>query len=181
MNNKKILLPAFLVVVIIQLFVPAQLIYDQEMVLRAGTTFKFKSAPIDPTDPFRGKYITLGFEDNTVGTSGEEKWQRGEPAYITIATDQDGFAVPVAASKTRPSGSEDYLKVMVRYAYDDQLVLDYPFNRYYMEETKAKPAEEAYREGVFDKVTYALVNIKDGNAVLKGVMIDDRPIEEVIE
>jgi uncharacterized membrane-anchored protein len=59
---KKTILPLFALTCLAQWFVPAQMIYDQEQVLREGKTYHFKTAPIDPSDPFRGKYITLSFE-----------------------------------------------------------------------------------------------------------------------
>lgn len=71
MNKKKILLLSFFLVAVVQLYVPSKMIWDREEVLRTGTEYKFRTAPIDPTDPFRGKYITLRFDDNTVDIPGE--------------------------------------------------------------------------------------------------------------
>ena len=47
----------FIIVVCAQLFVPSQMIFQQEDVLKTGTAFKFKTQPVDPSDPFKGKYI----------------------------------------------------------------------------------------------------------------------------
>ena len=61
MNNKRNLI-LLLLLVCLQLFVPAKMIYDHEAILNKGKVFKFKTAPVDPSDPIRGKYITLQFE-----------------------------------------------------------------------------------------------------------------------
>lgn len=64
MKNKKILFILFITVVIAQLFIPVKIILNKEDILKTGTAFKFKTAPIDPTDPFRGEYIILNFDEN---------------------------------------------------------------------------------------------------------------------
>ena len=61
MDTKKIIFPAFILLVLVQLFVPANMILEQEDILKNGTPYKFKTAPIDPYDPFRGKYVWLGY------------------------------------------------------------------------------------------------------------------------
>ena len=61
---------------------------------------------------------------------------------------------------------------------------DLPFNRFYMEETKAKPAEDSYRKAHRDSLPsniYASVYIKNGEAVLKDVIIDGVPIARYVE
>ena len=65
---------------------------------------------------------------------------------------------------------------------DNRLTVDFPFDRYYMEESKAIEAERTYRESQLDtnQVAYALVSIKDGESVLKDVLIDGVPIREIV-
>ncbi|MFE3848617.1 GDYXXLXY domain-containing protein [Flavobacterium sp. LB3P45] len=41
------------------MFVPLQMIFNQENIINTGTKFKFQTVPLDPHDAFRGKYITL--------------------------------------------------------------------------------------------------------------------------
>jgi hypothetical protein len=52
-----------------------------------------------------------------------------------------------------------------------------------MEESKAYDAELAYRESVIDttQIAYGLVAVKDGDAVLKDVMIDGVSIGEIVK
>ena len=65
MINKKTQIVLFVLVALAQLYVPAKMIWDQEDVLKNGSEYKFKTDPVDPNDPFRGKYITLSFDNNT--------------------------------------------------------------------------------------------------------------------
>ncbi|MCP3932456.1 MAG: GDYXXLXY domain-containing protein, partial [Bacteroidetes bacterium] len=63
----------------------------------------------------------------------------------------------------------------------NKLTIAYPFDRFYMEESKADDAEDIYREFQRDnrRAAYALVNIKEGKAVLKDVLIDGISIREL--
>ncbi len=78
-----------------------------------------------------------------------------------------------------------FVKAKVSFVSDDgsqQLTVDFPFDRYYMEESKAVEAEQVYRESLPDtnQVAYALVKIKDGEAVLKDVLINDVSIRDIV-
>jgi uncharacterized membrane-anchored protein len=161
------------------------MIFNKEAVLTEGKEFRFKTAPIDPTDPFRGKYIILSFEENTIQVFGAEDWNQGDQVFVSITEDEQGFAKIISASKEKPSPEEDFVSASVSYVFTDslnsQVTLEYPFNRFYMEESKAEEAEKAYWESAVDStdVTYALVNILNGEAVITNVMINDVPISEV--
>ena len=183
MISKKILLPLFIVTALIQLYVPASMILEREDILETGQDFKFKTAPIDPNDPFRGKYITLSFHRTSVPVEVDSIWQYNETAFITVEEDSAGFAYPKAISKEAPPDEVNYLKVKVSSAYGNQVFIHYPFNRFYMDEYKAPEAETTYRQSQRDTTTvaYALVAVKAGEAVIKDVFIDDVPIREVVE
>ncbi|MEM1339670.1 MAG: GDYXXLXY domain-containing protein [Bacteroidota bacterium] len=186
MNRKKIVFTVFLLVALVQLYIPAKMIWEREEVLDSGTAYKFKTAPIDPTDPFRGKYITLSYDENTVEVESEKDWAKGDKIYIHLTVDSNGFAKIKSASKEKPPDRQDHLKVKVNYVSgngSNTLTIDYPFDRFYMEESKAYDAELTYRKSQRDtsKVTYALVSIKNGEAVLKDVLIDGIPIREIVK
>jgi uncharacterized membrane-anchored protein len=181
MTPKKSLFVLFILMVILQLFVPLKMILDREIILRYGTEFKFKTAPIDPHDPFRGKYISLQFYESLVDLPSDKEWLSGETIYLILSADADGFAVVDSITGEKPSGSQHYLKAKVSYYYSGRVRVNYPFDRFYMEESKAYDAELAYQESQADTTitAYALVSIKDGESVLKDVLIDGVPIREI--
>ena len=189
MLPKKFLFPIFILVVLAQLYVPFKMILDKEKVLDKGTYFKFITAPVDPTDPFRGKYITLSFKENTVVVSDNSEWVKGETAFALLENDTAGFAKIKSLSKTPPIQEDvPFVKVSIRYVSaqnDDEgtktVRIKYPFDRYYMEESKAYEAELAYRDSRRDStsIAYALVAVDKGEAVLEDVIIDGRPIRKV--
>lgn len=176
----------FLIVAAAQLFVPAQMILNREDVLKTGMVFKFKTRPIDPEDPFRGKYISLGFESTSYKTM-DSIWERNQKVYAYLDIDSLGFAkIDKVSRELLIDDDKDFLEVKVnRYDnYSNKLNIEYPFNRYYMEETKAYDAEVAVRENLRDSVltnVYALVHIKNGVSVLKDVIINDMSIKDYVK
>ena len=186
MFNKKIFIIGFLLIACIQLYVPAKMIYDQENVLSSGNEFKFKAAPIDPNDPFRGKYITLRFEATTFPVQNKNEWAINDEVFVQLQNDSAGFAQIRTVSKKRPVNDPDYIKAKIAFIMEDGRVnmrIDYPFDRYYMEESKAQAAEDMYRESIIDstQIAYALVNIKEGEAVIRDVMIDGVSISNLVK
>ena len=185
MIKKKILLSVFILVALVQLFVPAKMILDREDILDMGKEYKFKTEPIDPNDPFRGKYITLLYEEDVIEIQNENDWIRGEIIYVFLTTDNEGFAKIKSVSKENPTDNQDFLKTKVSHVTgngSNKLRIDYPFDRYYMEESKAYDAELTYRKSQLDtsQIAYALVSIKDGEAVLKDVLINGVSIREIV-
>ena len=185
MNNKKYLILAFIVVALVQLYVPAKMIFDSENILKEGTAFKFNAAPVDPNDPFRGKYITLNYKETDFKVSNEMEWRRNEIVYVTLINDVEGYAKIQAVSKEKPSNTIDFVKATVDYVSSKKVLhFHYSFNRYYMEESKAYDAEIVYNESlrnIKEHKTYALVYIKDGEAVLDDVLIDGISIKEIVK
>ena len=184
MNSKKIMILVFILVALVQIYVPAKIIIDRVIVLNSGKEFKFRTAPIDPNDPFRGKYIDLYFSDNMVDIQTKENWVHGEPVFVLLATDSSGFAKLTSVSKNKPSGTQDYLFAKVGYVNynDSKLSIEFPFDRFYMEESKAYDAELTYNRISRDtnQIAYALVNIRNGESVLRDVMINGVSIKELV-
>lgn len=177
MNKKYIYLTVFILVALAQLYIPAKMIRDREKVLDSGEEYKFRVAPIDPNDPLRGKYIDLSYSDNIVEIQNEKDWNRGETIYVLLTKNSKGFAQNKSISKIKPIDDLSFLKAKVSFITSDgsnNLTIEYPFNRFYMEESKVVGAELAYNRSLLDtsQVTYALVSIRNGEAVLKDIMIN---------
>lgn len=181
MKTKYIII-AFALTALLQLFVPAKLIYNSEMTARHGTIHKFKTYPIDPSDPFRGKYVSLNFEQNQYETI-DVQWPQGEDIYVLLGKDSAGFAVINKVVKTEPATGNNYIKIKTGTYYNNVLHVNFPFNQFYMEEGKAQEAEDGYREySRLDnaKPAYATVAVKNGNAVVTDVIIDGLSIREYV-
>jgi uncharacterized membrane-anchored protein len=187
--------PLLIVVAAAQLAIPATMIHRQETILRDGREYKFKTRPVDPADAFRGRYVWLGFEQDHApwkgpsGSDEETHGRHGQNAFATLAVDANGFAQVSAIAPSKPA-SGDFLKVQVSYRGWGTNVGDVwfsmPFDRYYMEESKAPEAERVYwqhqnRRTTTNHMTFAVVRVLDGRAALENVILDGRPIAEYVK
>lgn len=187
MKHKQVIFGLFVIVALIQLFVPLKMILKYEEVLQNGKVYKFRTAPIDPNDPFRGKYIRLKFDDAISTYQSNKEWKGHEKAFVLLDQDRDGFAIVKDISIDRPINTNNYVKADIYLAYglqnQNQIRINYPFDKFYMEETKAQPAEKIYMESVGEshkKPAYALVAINKGRGVIKDVIIDGRSVKDIV-
>ncbi len=182
---KSIVWIGFALLVIAQWLVPGQMIWKKEKVLAEGIAYKFQSAPIDPNDPFRGKYIVLNFKETSLTVKKDTSLDYGEKVYVTFSVNKEGFAIINTVSKTNPS-KKDFLETTINYVSNENdsttIFINYPFDKFYMDEYKAPRAEAIYRERNIDtsQKAYALVNLLNGDAVIKDVFINDESIHQII-
>ncbi len=186
MNYKKILWICFGLLVLLQLYTPAAMIWNREAVLKTGKAFKFKSAPVDPNDPFRGKYIVLSFAENSFKLNAPANWESGETIYVLLGNDSAGFAKIISVQAAKPLAGADFIKATVNYfsgSGTKEVFIEWLFSRFYMEESKAYNAEQEYIKSSADSssITYALVKVKNGDAVLENVFINDKPIASYLK
>lgn len=180
--NKRLIIILFFCVALLQVVTPLSMIVKRESVLSTGKQFKFKTAPVDPYDAFRGRYVALRFDEDHVPLPKDVKLEYGQKIYAQIKKDQQGFARFSNVTTERPQGT-DYLETKVKRIRSNQLYLEMPFDRYYMEEKAAPAAEQAYREHSRNdsKDAYVTVRIKSGFAVLEELYVGGRPISEFIK
>jgi uncharacterized membrane-anchored protein len=171
----------FVVMAIAQWFVPLAMISQKENTYTQGTAFKFKTQPIDPTDPFRGKYITLRYELSEFKTN-KTGWDGVTSAYVIVERDSAGFAAISSVTQNKPEEGNYFVATVDSY-YIDNLNLTFPFERFYLEESKASSAENVYnnanrRDSLVP--SYAVVYIKNGDTYLHDVIIGDESIVEIV-
>src|SRR4051794_20169229 len=85
-----------------QIGVPAYLISQHELALRYGRVFKFQTAPVDPYDAFRGRYVALSFDAHTAPSS--ENIERGTKLWAVLTEDEHGFAKIDRVSREKIAG-----------------------------------------------------------------------------
>jgi uncharacterized membrane-anchored protein len=180
MKASKAMLGSFALLCLVQLAVPASMIAGRERTLADGTPCRFRVAPIDPADPFRGRYVRLGFPDTTVRVPHGHELRRGQTVYGVLRADEDGFDRVVRVSR-EPPGSGDYLQVEILGVADGRAVVRLPFERYYMQEHLAPRAERIVRERVRESGANAFitVRVRDGHGVVEGLFVDGTPVEEL--
>lgn len=182
---KKILLPAFFVLLIAaQWYVPADMVMQSTKVIANGQLMRFKCAPVDPKDPFRGNYIVLNLDSRNFPLPPNHDFLSGERVYVSFENDSAGFAKINAISKVKPRNMREVLETKIDYISNEEdkqvAFLDFPFSRFYMDEFKAPVAEKMYNDAVQSDTgnTYAMVHIYYGkarisNVVVKGKLLSD--------
>lgn len=184
MSKRSLLLVAFAAMAVIQLSVPAWVLVRRELTLRNGRQFNFRTQPVDPADVFRGRYVQLRLEPDSVLVPDAGKWEYNQRAYAVLAVDSNGYAVVTGLRRDRPTDVES---IMVRIGWHDVRVgevrINWPMDRYYMEEGKAPAAETAYREhsSRTNRNCHAAVMVLGANAVIAELYIDGRPIKEYLK
>lgn len=183
MKSSRIVLALFVVVALVQLSVATSQLWRSEWTLRTGNAYKFRTAPVDPYDAFRGRYVALSFEEREAPWEGKAHSTRGDTAYAVLGTDTNGFAKVLRVTSEKPE-SGDYLRVKTGYSgTPNRMNFSFSFDRFYMEERKAPEAERVYRENNrwanSKRNTYALVRVRNGVGVIEDLFVGDKPIREL--
>ncbi|MFO7818832.1 MAG: GDYXXLXY domain-containing protein [Halanaerobacter sp.] len=181
--HQKFIIGLFILLAVIQLAVPGVMIAKRELTLKNGEEFKFITAPVDPYDAFRGRYVSLNFSQSQIPLSQDLEIERNQWVYAHLKKDKAGFA-KIHKITLDPPAKEDYLKVKVRYIDKrrEEVNLELPFDRYYLEEDVAKVAEKYYqqlsrREEI---ASYVVVRVDSGFGVLEELYLDGVPILEYV-
>lgn len=177
------LLAVLCVALLLQWAVPAWLIARSQLTLQSGARYYFRTAPVDPADPFRGRYVTLAFDAASLPP--DLSFRAGERIWLPLRVGADRYAYFGEALRAPPARGP-YLQARVHWSGSDRLRVELPFNRYYLDERLAPAAERAYREasparGGAALPAYVSVRIWRGNAVLEELFLDNVPVRRYLQ
>lgn len=171
----------FFVLCLVQLGAAASGIARYERVLRSGKEVLLAVAPIDPSDPFRGRYVTLSFElERQAHPLKGPAPEQGGTSYVVLKLDKQNVATVDHVTATSPSSG---LWLEADSGWPDEtgkaVTVSLPFNRFYMNEALAPAAELAYRDAATSEKgrSYARVRLVNGTAVIEDVLLDGVPID----
>ncbi|HBJ86473.1 MAG TPA: hypothetical protein DDZ88_21985 [Verrucomicrobiales bacterium] len=98
-----------------------------------------------------------------------------------MTTGEDGLATITSLSLTPPA-SGDYIRVRTGYAYESKATIEWPFERFYINEKLAPEADEWFAENIrTDKGIIAEVRVLNGRAVLADLSLDGRSFREILK
>ena len=177
----------FAAMIIAQWFVPWSSIHRNERILREGIPFNFRTAPIDPHDPFRGEYVILRYdmEDDQLFSEPEANWQQEQRAYVVLKT-VDGYAAIDRVETEEPSADKSYIRCHINawnMTEDSTMIsIDLPFDRYYLEEGRGHRTEQLMTESMDTESrqmdAYVTVRILEGKGVIEELVIGGKTIRE---
>ena len=167
------------------------MIAHREYILRYGKEIRMRIAPVDPVDPFSGRYLILSFTDNTCVMPLEKTKQftNNNKVYAQITVSPDGFAVINSITK-EPSSEGLYIAATIDYINSNPKIdiqntataqkiaetkepviihISFPFNRYYLNETTASSVEEKFRTV---NQSWVSLKIRNGEGVISNLHIE---------
>lgn len=160
---------------LVQLAVPLSMIVQKEIVHGQGTELRLRLQPVDPADPFRGRYLALRFAiedgryDLPAGDDG--------PLFARFRRDAQGF--DRIDGFTRDQAQLGVLKVERVRGLAGHIRV--PWNRYYVNERRAPAIENevrrAMRPGSDSPPVYATLRVAGGDAVITGLWIGERELK----
>ena len=176
---KRLLLPLFILVAIGQLSVPAMMAWNRAQTLKHGRVWKFKTAPVDPVDAVRGRYVALQFEAEEVPQNERVNWNR--EVYVLLKEDENGFAV-VDRLSNEPLKGDNVFRATSRGWWEGKQRITFPFQKYWLAEQIAPEAENAYRLNSTrtHQNAYVTVRVRNGDAALDQLYIDNKPLVEYL-
>ncbi|HEV2806452.1 MAG TPA: GDYXXLXY domain-containing protein [Chthoniobacterales bacterium] len=159
-----------------QLAVPASLIWKREQTLGRGSVWKFRTAPVDPVDVFRGRYVALRFDVETQEISPPPNASDSDKVFVTLKANAEGFAEIDQVFATKPAG-DNFIEADLS---GKTIVL--PFDKYWVTERDAPAAETAYqnlsRRG--NQNAFVTVRVFRGDAAIDQLYLDNLPLREYL-
>ena len=190
MKTNRLIITAFILVALAQLFVPYQMISKQAGFAETGTEFKFRTDNRFNPDfneirtDLSGESIRLKFREDHLKISDKRYWEKVQNAYVIFTRDSDGFAKIRSVVTIKPADTFDWVRARVNVNWKDsaRLELFYPFTNYYIQDTKNKKVESAIKNGLCDtlKTNYLKIKIKENQFVTGDLVIDGVPFKEMI-
>ncbi len=203
--KKRLYLAVAVLGIVAQFGVLGAMIVRRELALKHGVVCRFRTAPVDPFDAFRGKYVALDIEGARDGLLTAQRFECNQRVYARIGTDTNGLSV-IEEVTAKPDASALWIKAWVTYSWEDykevtnvvarsgrppgeqrvatgkyRTRLRMPFDRYYMDEKLATEAESAYRDASRREKRDAVVTVRvwQGLTVIEGLEIGGRPIQDI--
>ena len=166
----------FVLVAFAQLAVPGSLIWKREHTLRQGNVWKFRTAPVDPVDVFRGRYIALRFDVETQEILPPPSSNYSDRVFVTLKANAEGFAEINQVFATKPAG-DDFIEAQL-----SGKMVSLPFDKYWVTERDAPAAETAYqnlsRRG--NQNAYVSVRVFRGDAAIEQLYLDNQPLGDYL-
>ncbi|MGV3659198.1 MAG: GDYXXLXY domain-containing protein [Prosthecobacter sp.] len=173
----------FGMVALAQWAAPLMQIWTHERTLTQGTLIKLKCTAPDPYDPLRGRYLAVSPVQREVTVPKDMKLEAGMPVYATLTPDANGLTTLSTVSLTPPAGVT-YVRLKTRYVYDydSKAAIEWPFDRYYINEKLAPEADKWFAENIRLKDgIVAEVRVLNGRAVLEDLSLNGKSFREILK
>jgi uncharacterized membrane-anchored protein len=169
---------AIIAVGLLQTAALGKMVTDRAALLRDGREVVLETGAIDPRDLFRGHYTILNLEITRIprdSVTVDPALQSDAPVYVTLTEGDDGYWRAEALFAEPPQGEAPVIRGRFEYALADQIILSFPFDRYFAPRERALELEALDRA---DRMGVVLALDGSGNGAIKGLMIDGLRVYE---
>jgi len=190
MKQMKYLLWGFFALVcVVQVSVIGIQIWSYERILKEGEVYYFNVLPLDPYDAFRGRYVTLRFENANKAPTTEKAIKGEGPSKAYAILEHDEASDRIKEVRYTKPFNEHYLDVNVfpslkmttQKSDDAQLVyFSLPFDRFYMREDIAPQAEKLLRVRSGVKVK-AKLRVLDGKGIIEDLRVGETSLSHYVQ
>lgn len=172
------LISGIFVIALLQTAALAKMVTDRAALLRNGFEVVLETGAIDPRDLFRGHYTILNLEISRVprdSVTVDPGLQPGAPVYVTLTEGTDGYWRAAGLFAAPPEGAAPVIQGLFEYDSGPDLILSFPFDRYFAPETRALELEALDRA---NRMGVILALDGTGYGAIKGLMIDGERVYE---
>ena len=167
--------------VIIQTLILGWMVNTRVQILRSPDVVTLQSEPVDPRDLFRGDYVTLNYSISSLSLTsinGDMDWKNGDTIFVELTPMKNNWraiaafhehTVPALGNKIIRGGitSLDTTRNIAR--------IDYGIERYFVPEGAGHTLESERNKRALS-VDVAIAS--DGEAAIKGIRVDNKPVYE---
>jgi uncharacterized membrane-anchored protein len=184
LTDRKRLWGAIALVAVLQTLVLGWMIFERASLLASGREIVLDVVPVDPRSLFQGDYVVLGYDMSRISVPPGANFERGSLIYVTLQKAADGKFTVAGASQTPPTTTgpdQVVVKGQVQYvvASTDQAPaqanVQYGIETYFVPEGTGRELEKLVGER---KLSAVIAVDTGGNAAIKGLMADGKPIYE---
>lgn len=161
------------------------MVADRVYTLAAGKVITLEVIPVDPTDMFRGDYVILSYKISRLDLSklgGDDDFNADDSVRVLLAQSDGAWsAVSVHKGQVKAAESQILMRGKVRSLLGKtetapgEIDIDYGIESFFVPQGTGKAIEDERQAG---KVTADIALGSDGQAVIKALKIDGKPVYE---
>lgn len=161
------------------------MVAERAYTLNSGKVVTLEVVPVDPTDMFRGDFVILSYKISRLDLSklgGDDSFDLYEPVYVMLAQANGTWsAVSTHKAPVAPAGGQVMLQGTVTFVSGTsdtapaELQVTYGIESFFVPQGKGKPLEDERQAG---KVTVDIAVRSDGQAAIKALKVEGKPVHE---
>jgi hypothetical protein len=183
---KALVWSAFAAAVIAQWAVPLVGVMQHERTLNEGVPVRMRCAAPDPYDMLRGRFLAVRLIPTEVprpGSTTDREPSAGQPIFLLLEKDAAGLHHVARAMLERPASGVLYVKARVRghWQGSGNIGIEWPVDRYYLNEKLAPEADKWYAETVRDSDgVIAELRVLEGRMVIEDLTYKGIPFRKIL-